>query len=321
MTLELALDVPLLGVPLQIRSNDPRAIGLAEESFGRWRALPTELVQEGPPARMDVIVEQRPGGLPGDAKLVIQATDEYFEARAGGVLLSCDRPAGHGLARVPPELLEADPAWYCWFVNAITMLPAGDRDRYPLHAGGVLVGDTAMLLLGASGQGKSTLTYAAARAGHGVLHEDTVHVAAAGGLRLWAHLEHFSLAPDTVRWFEELAGLAPVRLPHGKVRLAVPLATVGIRPVWTWAGPVALVEVSRSAGKPGFAPVPADGLLRDVVAKAEPGFDLMSHHAGPALAALAACPTYRLDTGSDPRAAVEVLESLAVSAKGGWASR
>jgi len=257
MNLPYTATYPLLGVPLQIAGNDPRCLALAEESFGSWSGLAPDLVSPGPPARLDVVVEPRPGPLPGAGKLAIRTTGDRYEARAGNVLMTCDRPARHAIARVSSQLLEAAPDWYRWFVNGLALLPVVQRDRYPVHATGLRIGATAVLVFGASGRGKSTLAYAAARAGHQLLDEDTVFVAVEGGLRLWAHLERLSLAPDTVRWFGELADLQAMQLPHGKVRLPQPLEALGIRPALTHAGSVVLVALDRHHGAPRLESIAA----------------------------------------------------------------
>lgn len=61
--------------------------------------------------------------------------------------------------------------WICQPVLAYLLTPF---DRFLLHAGAVSRGDTALLLLGESGSGKSTATYAALRAGWDVLGDDHV---------------------------------------------------------------------------------------------------------------------------------------------------
>src|SRR4029079_2845816 len=47
---------PLLGLPLEIRSNSPAVIAAAEQSFGRWRDLAPELIEPSDPLIVDLIV-------------------------------------------------------------------------------------------------------------------------------------------------------------------------------------------------------------------------------------------------------------------------
>lgn len=318
MNLPYTFITPVLGVLLEIRSNASQAIDLAREAFGRWSTLPHYLVQPGPPARFDIVVEPRDGPpAPGETLLVTTDHDSYT-GLAGNVLLTCRFSTRHATARVPPSLLHDGLDWYRWFVNGNALTAVTQRDRYPVHAAGLVCGGTALLVVGASGAGKSTLSYAAVRAGHRLLDEDTVFVAVEGGLRLWAHPARCSLAPETVRWFPELAALAPRRMPHGKVRLALDVDSLGQPPALTHAGPVCLVELGRHDGAPRFEAIDAGELMRRVIAQPEAGFDLMTAHAAPAMAALAAQPAYRVTAGPDPRETVPLLATLAAeAAKGG----
>src|SRR5436305_6486133 len=47
---------PLLGLPLEFRSNSPAVIAAAEQSFGRWRDLAPELIELRDPLIVDLIV-------------------------------------------------------------------------------------------------------------------------------------------------------------------------------------------------------------------------------------------------------------------------
>src|SRR2546430_6584210 len=47
---------PLLGLPLEFRSNSPAVIAAAEQSFGRWRDLAPELIEPREPLIVDLII-------------------------------------------------------------------------------------------------------------------------------------------------------------------------------------------------------------------------------------------------------------------------
>ncbi len=51
---------PLLGVPLEIRSNSPAVIAAAERAFGGWRGLDRELVEGVEPCVVSIIVHEEP---------------------------------------------------------------------------------------------------------------------------------------------------------------------------------------------------------------------------------------------------------------------
>jgi len=321
MNLPHQITFPLLGAPVTFASNAPQAIELARSTYGGWAALDAGLITV-PPARLDIVVEPRDGLPPRSAGLTILRADARYEAHAGSVLMTCELATRRAEARLPATVLDEDPAWYRWFVNGLALLPASQHDRCPLHAAAFVIGDTAVVVLGSSGRGKSTLAYAACRAGHRLLQEDTVFVAIEGGLRLWAHLDRLCLAPDTVRWFGELADLPPTVMPHGKQRLVVPLEAFGIRPALTQAGPMMLVELLRHNGSAACEPIEAAGLVDTVFANRETGFDMVRQPVEPVAATLRALPAYRVLSGPDPRATVAALEALvAARSNGGFLSR
>ena len=47
---------PVLGLPLEFRSNSPAVISAAEQAFGRWRDLIPELIEPTDPLIVDLIM-------------------------------------------------------------------------------------------------------------------------------------------------------------------------------------------------------------------------------------------------------------------------
>lgn len=86
------------------------------------------------------------------------------------------------------------------------------RDRHPVHAATLRLGDAALVLHGPSGVGKSTLAYVAHRAGIDVLADDATRVQLAPELRVWGdgtpariHLfEHVRARFDELRDLEAI---------------------------------------------------------------------------------------------------------------------
>src|SRR5437868_7395608 len=82
-TLAFEASVPILGVPVRIRSNAEAVLDLTEAAFGAWRGLPDALIDAAARADLEIIV--RP------------ATDEPLPARLtyrrhGDVLLAAGDP-------------------------------------------------------------------------------------------------------------------------------------------------------------------------------------------------------------------------------------
>jgi hypothetical protein len=120
-----------------------------------------------------------------------------------------------------------------------------NRDRHPLHAAGIVRDGKAVLLIGSSGLGKSSLTYAAMRAGWQVLADDAVYVQRTTERRLWGVPRRIHLPPESVRHFPELEGAPIERRPDGrrKIGVEIPAASRARAP---WAGEVGLCLLTRS---------------------------------------------------------------------------
>ena len=126
----------------------------------------------------------------------------------------------------------------------------------PLHAAAVVAGDHTLLLTGASGTGKSTMSYACAAAGFSVLAEDTVFVDLSGAtLRLPGNAPQpgragtacaSSRSCPTRRWS------CAVRdgRPRSRAAAATPWA-----PTLTTAGRVSVVLLDCSSEEPSLTPI------------------------------------------------------------------
>lgn len=81
-----------------------------------------------------------------------------------------------------------DPAQFVPFICGTYMgILIYLRGRFPLHAGGVMVGDKAVLLSGHSGAGKSTTTFALSQMGHIAVCDDIAALELGSGQQCWVH--------------------------------------------------------------------------------------------------------------------------------------
>lgn len=309
-----ALEVPLLGVPVAYGSNSPAVIKSAGRALAIWRELPAELVEPGPAARVVIIVH--PLG-PGDpevqpaARFVFRAHGDSFLAASGGSLLSAQMSAGVATAFVTPELAADEDSLRHNVIECLGFLLANYRDRTPVHAAAVVRNGRAVLLMGRSTAGKSTLCYACVRAGFGLMSEDTVSVSLARGLRLWGHPGGIHLMPDAPRFFPELAGLTPQLRANGKLKLAVDVAALGPERLVTHAERALVCFVERAPGQASrLEPLPAAEAAAALSDPREPGFDLLRERAPAVARALTAEGAHRLVVGADPAAAVALLAHL-----------
>lgn len=310
--LAASLQLPLLGVPVLYHSNSPAVIAAAAQALGRWSDLPAELIEPGPPARVDIVVHPLGAGDPAAApagRFVFRAHGDTFLAAAGGSVMTAQMAQGTALAFVTPELAADTASLRHNVVECLGLLLVNYRDRTPVHAAGVVRNGRAVLLVGASGAGKSTLCYACVRAGFTLLAEDTLSVSLARGTRIWGHAGPIHLLPDAPRLFPELAGLEPQLRANGKLKLAVEAPGPGL--VGPHAGRAIVCVVERGAGQPSrLEPIaPAEAAAR-IADPQEPGFDLLRDRAPAAAAALTAGGAYRLTVGADPASAAALLAHL-----------
>ena len=120
----------------------------------------------------------------------------------GEVVLHIDQGGGRITYDPAGSRLESLPAYICGSALGAALQLAGST---VLHAGSVLVGDRAVLFLGAAGAGKSTIVAALAERGHRVLCDDVARLGMSNGaitvapdgrrLKLWeAAIGHLALA-------------------------------------------------------------------------------------------------------------------------------
>jgi hypothetical protein len=305
---------PLLGVPLELRSNSAAVIALAEQAFGGWRAVPPELVEPVEPCVVNIVVHpvDRPVP-PADAApaFVQRVYDGCFLASDGINVLSAQYDQGRATGFIAPELL-AQPARLRYSVlELLSLLLVTQHDRVPVHTGAVVRNGLAILLAGRSTAGKSTLCYACLRAGFQLLAEDVVYVGRRRGLRLWGVPSQIHLLPDAVRFFPELAGVPAEIQSNGKLKLAVETERFGGGQPLRHAERAAVCVVERHSGADAaLEPIDPAEAVAVLSGNREPGFDLYAGTRDVA-AALAAGGAYRLRVGHDLDRAVSLLGELA----------
>jgi hypothetical protein len=343
---------PLLGVPLEVRSNSPAVIAAAERAFGGWRGLEPDLIEPLEPRVVNIIVhadqrgiedrgsrieDREPrivvsplpvvngqphpamgngqrttnnGHVPHHIPFVQRLHSDCFLASDGVNLLTAQRDHGFALAFVTPELVADEPRLRHHVLELLGLLLATHDDRLPVHAGAVVRRGRAVLLVGRSTAGKSTLCYACLRDGFQLLAEDVVYVSTRRGLRLWGVPWQIHLLPDAVRHFGELAGLPGAHQANGKFKLAVETAAFGADRPCRYVEHAVVCIVERHAGvssalEPIDPSIPLAALTRDL----ESGFDLYGDLRA-AVEALVADGAYRLSVGSDLAGAVALLKEL-----------
>jgi hypothetical protein len=294
---------PVLGVPVRFHSDSPEVLEVVEEAFGRWRGAPlaAEWVGAEPVSiRIRLVPGPELPTPPGNVGTRIYEPSG-LSLRAPGVRAFADRARRRAGARITTGMLKQRAHFRYAVLEAMTLWIVAGLDRQPVHAAAVVRGGAALLLAGPSGVGKSTLTYAALRAGLGVLSEDCVFLQEAPVPRVWGLPGFVHLHPDAVRWFPELRGASALIRNNGELKLAV-----------RSEGPVAGVAragicLLARGPRPGLERLPAAEVERAVVENLEDGFSVFAASIGPRVRRLAEHGGWRLTLPPSPSDAVPEL--------------
>ncbi|HKV11532.1 MAG TPA: hypothetical protein VJ725_25535 [Thermoanaerobaculia bacterium] len=308
-------------------------LGLSFEDLGERASAAllsrlARIVPDGQPPH-DLAFELRAGaghpfGRPDGARTVYEPpVGEVVYSDGAGLLYIDSGPRlrvlcdpGDGRARVSVLGEDEEDLWLLshplFTIPLMEMLKR--RGLYGLHAGGLARNGRALLLPGTSGAGKSTLTLALARAGFGLLGDDTLFLArrTEGDLRVLAFPDEFDLTDRTVSFFPELAALLEAPLPAGWRKRQLRAEEVyGTAIVWE-AEPALLVFPRVSGARESvLTPLSKEEALLELVPNVLLTEPRSSQAHLDALADLAAgCACYRLETGSDLDGAVRLLGDL-----------
>jgi hypothetical protein len=325
--LEYRAAFPLLGMPVEVRSNSPAVLAAAERAFGGWRDLEPRLVEPCEPCVVSLVVhaDQRrttDDGVPAryiaplptndgvPAPFVLRMHGDCFLGGDGANVLMAQRDRRFALGFVTPDLAADEPRLRHHALELLALLLVTRHDRLPVHAGALVRNGRAALLVGHSMAGKSTLCYAGVRAGFGLLAEDVVYVSRANGLRLWGVPWQIHLLPDAKERFAELADLPVTRLPNGKLKLAVETAASGADRPRRHVERALVCLVERATGRDSAVePIDPAIAIDALTSELEAGFAFYGDTRAVA-EALVADGAYRLIVGSDVERAVALLKEL-----------
>jgi hypothetical protein len=305
---------PLLGVPLEIRSNSAAVIAAAERAFGGWRGLAPNLIAPVAPCVVDLVVHPvEHSVLPatGMPPFIQRVHSNCFLASDGINLLTAQYDQGRALGFIAPELLANEARLRYNVLELLALLLVTQHDRVPVHTGAVVLNGLAILLAGRSAAGKSTLCYTCLRDGFGLLAEDVVYVSRRQGMRLWGLPWQVHLLPDAVRFFPELADVPAEIQANGKRKLAVETTCFGAERALRYAERAVVCVVERHAGAESvLEPIDPAVVVATLSGNRESGFDLYDGTRA-AAEALVAVGAYRLLVGHDLGQAVAELRRLA----------
>ena len=261
-----------------------------------------------PPSGPSRSVLEMPGGqvryFPASHQLYID-----FPHRARAL---CD--AASGEVRVAyPESAAGNTrllAYPCFTIPLAELLKR--HGLYMAHAAGLSLAGQGLLLAGASGAGKTTLTIALLRAGFGFLGDDTLFLCPrAQGLRALAFPDELDVTAHTASFFPELQDLAHVPRPGSRPKQSwSPARVYSAVPTWECAPAVLVFPQAARADESLLTPMPKDAafleLIGNVVRTDAPSAQA---HLGALAALVQQCRCLRLHTGRDFAAVATLLRS------------
>lgn len=304
---------PVLGIPVCYESDSPEVLAVAEEAFGCWSgAAAADHWAAARPVtvRIHVVPGPEPREHPVDVGVRLRGPSA-ISLRAPGVRGFAHAGRRVAAARVTTGMLKQRAQFRYSVLEAMTLFIVTALDRQPIHAAAVMRGGTALLLAGPSGVGKSSLAYAALRAGLEVLSEDCIFLQEAPVPRAWGLPGFVHLHPDAVRWFPELRDVSARIRNAGDLKLAVPSR-----------GAVAGVEragicLVRRGTEPRLERLPPAEIERAFVENLEEGFDLFADRIGPRVHRLAEHGGWRFTLPPSPLQAVPWMLRMLDALDGG----
>jgi hypothetical protein len=234
------------GFRLEIATNSRDVLCAAEEAWGHYEAE-----FECEPIRFRVLVEPE-GGLSQTPSHRMQGhlysivSDPYNFAHF-------DLSHQFGFFQVS-QATAADHSWLRWFfIESAAYLVLTQRYVVPIHAACIARDGAGILLSGPSCAGKSTLSYACARAGYTFVSDDATWLLPDRPERLaLGRPRHARFRLDAPLLFPELENFVARARPNGKVSIEVPLAELPGIHTADRAPIEAMVFLDRGAGVPGL---------------------------------------------------------------------
>lgn len=300
----------MLGIPVRFECNSAHALQIIDRAYGWWRPLAhrPELIAAHR-ARVRVICHG--DTLPeGDAFPLVSRMPDHDRLliHTPGSLALADASRAEAIVYATPALLEAGDRFVSGVLDAVVLLLVTHFDRAPVHAALLHHDRSALLLSAPAGTGKSTLAYAALRAGYHVSADDVAYVQLQPVFRIWGATRALRVPVAARRWFPELDQLAPVIGPDGEAKLSVPLALDHAGRQVPERAVVCLVR--RGDGMELGRLAPADLAPALSAGEMEPGFDRFAGRMASVVEQLSRGGGYCLTLGPDPRDALPYIERM-----------
>jgi hypothetical protein len=227
---------------------------------------------------------------------------------AGGMAIS-DPIRHEALVYASDGLVRDEEHFRQGYLEAATLALVTHFDRQPLHAAAVHRHGRAVLLMGPSGTGKSTIAYAAHAAGLDVLSEDIVWVQMSPAVRVWGKSQAIHLLADAGVPFPELQHMRASIQSNGKHKMTVPIEPRA-KEGSVAADRVVVCLLERGRGCAQLSRVEPNELHFALMQDAAAGFDRYPERRAECAHLLSANGGWRLILSVDPHDGLSLIDDL-----------
>ena len=274
----------LLGHEVSFESNDLIVLEHVRSLVHEYRGH----LASGSAALLVRIMVSADAALPqrGDIRH-ISHDDGSLTIEGADVAGMVDPARRESIAEVSRDVLEEPDQFRTAVLEPLALALISHFDRHPVHAAAIVHQGVALLLAGPGGAGKSTIAFAASRAGYHVLGDDVARVQLEPALRVWG-------------------GPARVRLrAQSKLKNVIPLNSDGP----AYADKVAVCILGRAAAARIDAMDPLT-LRRHLDSQLAPGFDRFPERHIAVMNALTVNGGYHLDLSANPADALPLIATM-----------
>ena len=301
-------ELPVLGRRVVFESNSSAVLEAVDRSFGIWARLPESLRDSAPVCRVRLFVEdgEESATRPALRYMLPEPNRLIFSTGKSVGVAEVDR--GEAYAFVTTGLVACDTHFRYGVIEALTLNLVTGTGRHPVHAATVVRNGKALLLAGPSGVGKSTLAYAASRAGLEVRGDEAAYVQLRPALRLWGMPGRVRLSTVGAAHFPELSEVPPVSWVNGKPKVVVDfdVGEGALRPVER----VVVCLLSEGDGPARVERVEASVVFDFLTSRVESGFDLNPAEGKRVAEQLAGNGGWRVQLSDNPFDAVPLIEEM-----------
>jgi hypothetical protein len=296
-----------VGNAVTLETNSSRLLQTFEAAFGRYGPPP----EGAPEISLRILVDETFSSAAPWPPPVVRGNGDLLYISAGHEnVVVADLGQRHAFGFLSPAMAADTPFLRRSFLECVVFAMAthgtGATHSY-VHASAVARSNRGFLFSGPCEAGKSTLAYACARRGFGIVSDDVVYLRSESQrLTAWGRPWRLRFLQDCIRFFPELESRRVLPIAENEIEIEVEEFLPGRTQMR--CDPSALFFLQRSETHPRVEPIEPDAavqlLARDLIAD----LPLVTERHRQAWTQLAERGSYILHYGDDLQATVDLLE-------------